>query len=128
MQFVARPPQGAWFAVELSDAAFAWLVSKGRSPAVDRLDPYQDSAFSGPGLTQLLASVSHAVQEKVAVARERVLATAKLPQAAAARERVLNDLVERALDGDGVAKALRELQTFLELASEASAVVHVDGD
>jgi len=80
------------------------------------------------GLTDLLAGVSCAVQAKGTGARERVLETAKLPQAAAARERIVNDLVERALDGDGVAKALRELQSLLELALETSAVVHVDGD
>lgn len=128
MRLVARPPQGDWLAMELSDEALAWLVSKSRSPAVERLDPYQDSAFSGQSLIDLLAAVSRAVEEKGTAARERVLATAKLPKDGSVRERILSELVERALDGDGVAKALRELQSFLELASETSAIVHVDGD
>jgi len=95
---------------------------------VERLDPYQDSAYSGQGLTDLLAAVARVLEEKRTGARERIVTTAKLPQDAAVRERISNDLVERALAGDDVAQALRELLAFLELASEAGAVVHVDGD
>lgn len=128
MRFVTNPQQGDSWAVELSDGAFEWLVSQGRSPAVERLDLYRDTAFSGEGLTDLLEAVGSALRSKADTARQELTATAKLPKDPAIRERILNDLVERALDSDGAVKDLRELQSFIELASERSAVVHVDSD
>jgi hypothetical protein len=127
-RFVARPREGASSAMELSEAAFKWLAASSRSPAVQRLDPYRDSAFSGGDLLARLTAVQTTLDDQAQKARERLLKTAKLPQNASVRERVLLDLVQRTLDDDDVARGLRQLHSFLKLASEASAIVHVEGD
>lgn len=128
MRFVARPSQGDSLTVALSDAAFDRLVTMSRSPPIERLDPYQDTAFGGRGLEDLLEAVGSVLQSQVDAERERLVATAKLPKDSTVRDRILNDLLVRALESDGVAKELRELRAFLELAFEVSAVVHVDSD
>ncbi|HET9956394.1 MAG TPA: hypothetical protein VFQ61_17920, partial [Polyangiaceae bacterium] len=124
----ASPPRGESLVLELSEVAFDWLISESRNPAVQRLDPYRDTAFSGQSLKDLLDAVEHALELKTNGARDRVIATSKLPKDPAVRDRILSDLVGRALDTDQVTRSLRELCSFLELAAECAAIVHVDSD
>jgi hypothetical protein len=128
MRFVARPQQGDFMAVNIGDRAIEWLALEQPSPVVARLDPYRDVAFSGQDLRELLQDVNRARRKKADAARERLIATTRLPKDPAIRDQLLNDLVERATAADDVANGLRELHAFLEIAVEVSAIVHVDSD
>jgi hypothetical protein len=128
MRFVATPQHGDSMAVNIGDKAIEWLASEQPSPVVARLDPYRDSAFSGQDLRELLEDVDRARRKKADEARERLIASTRLPKDPAIKDQLLNDLVERATAADDVANGLRELHAFLEIAAEASAIVHVDGD